>query len=396
VNPALLTRREFAVLGGEPVFTEPLHVGAPNVCDTKRLFRRLEAALERRRLANHGPYVSELERRLAERLQVRHCLAVCNGTVGLGLAAHAVGLSGEVIVPAWTFVATAHALTWQGMTPVFCDVDPVTHNLDPARVEAAITPRTTGILAVHLWGRPAPVAALAAIASHHGLHLIYDAAHAFSATSGRVPIGNFGEAEVFSFHATKFFNTAEGGAITTNDDDLAGRLRLAMNFGFAGLDSVVALGINGKMNELSAAVGLTGLEDLDQVLAINAANHRAYARRFAELPGLTLLTYAENEASNHQYVVVEVDAAVAGLTRDQLVALLRAENCMVRRYFHPGCHRMAPYAQQARRLPVTEALAARTMVLPTGSTVSPDAIRRIGEILHDALARADELREVVT
>jgi dTDP-4-amino-4,6-dideoxygalactose transaminase len=395
VNPALLTRREFAVLGGAPVFAEPLHVGAPNVCDTKRLFRRLEAALERRRLANHGPYVCELERRLAERLQVRHCLAVCNGTVGLGLAAHAAGLSGEVIVPAWTFVATAHALTWQGMTPVFCDVDPVTHNLDPARVEAAITPRTTGILAVHLWGRPAPVVALAAIASRHGLHLIYDAAHAFSATCGRVPIGNFGEAEVFSFHATKFFNTAEGGAITTNDDDLAERLRLAMNFGFAGLDSVVALGINGKMNELCAAVGLTGLEDLDQVLAVNAANHRAYVRQLAGLPGITLLTYPHGEASNHQYVVAEVDAAVAGLTRDQLVAVLRAENCMVRRYFHPGCHRMAPYAQQGRRLPVTEALAARTMVLPTGSTVSPDAIRRIGEILHDALARADELREVV-
>ncbi len=394
MSPTVLTRREFALLGGAPVFAEPLHVGAPNVCDTRRLFRRLEAAFERRRLANRGPYVRELERRLAERLQVRHCLAVCNGTVGLGLAAHAAGLSGEVIVPAWTFVATAHALTWQGLTPVFCDVDPATHNLDPARVEAAITPRTTGILAVHLWGRPAPVVALAALARRHGLHLIYDAAHAFGATCGGVPLGNFGEAEVFSFHATKFFNTAEGGAITTNDDDLAERLRLAMNFGFAGLDSVVALGINGKMNELCAAVGLTGLEDLDQVLAANAANHRAYARQFAGLPGITLLTYPQNEASNHQYVVAEVDAEIAGLTRDHLVAVLRAENCMARRYFHPGCHRMAPYAQQPRRLPVTEALAERVMVLPTGPTVSPDAIRRIGEILHEALARADELREV--
>jgi len=394
VNPAVLTRREFALLGGAPAFAEPLHVGAPNVCDSRRLFRRLEAALDRRRLANRGPYVRELERRLAERLHVRHCLAVCNGTVGLGLAAHAAGLSGEVIVPAWTFVATAHALAWQGMTPVFVDVDATTHNLDPALVEAAITPRTTGILAVHLWGRPAPVVDLAAIARRHGLRLIYDAAHAFGATCGGVPVGNFGEAEVFSFHATKFFNTAEGGAITTNDDDLAERLRLAMNFGFAGLDTVVALGINGKMNELCAAIGLTGLEDIDQVLAVNAANHRAYARVFAGLPGFTLLTYPEGEASNHQYVVVDVDADATGLTRDQLAAVLRAENCMVRRYFHPGCHRMEPYVRRPRRLPVTEALAERTLALPTGSTVSPEAIRRIAEILNDALARADELREV--
>jgi dTDP-4-amino-4,6-dideoxygalactose transaminase len=167
-----------------------------------------------------------------------------------------------------------------------------------------------------------------------------------------------------------------------------------MNFGFSGLDTVVALGINGKMNELSAAVGLTGLEDLDQVLAINAANHRAYARQLGGLPGIALLAYPEAEASNHQYVIVEVDAEVTGLTRDQLAAVLRAENCMVRRYFHPGCHRMAPYDRTARCLPVTEALAESTLALPTGSTVSSEAIRRIAEILHDALARADELREV--
>lgn len=396
MTTAALTHRALAIEGGEPLFREPLHVGAPNVCDTRRLFKRLEAAFERRRLANQGPYVSELERRLAERLRVRHCLTVCNGTVGLGLAAQAAGLSGEVIVPAWTFVATAHALTWQGLTPVFCDVDPVTHNLDPRRVEAAVTPRTSGILAVHLWGRPAPVVALAEIARRRGLRLLFDAAHAFGATSGGVPVGNFGDAEVFSFHATKFFNTAEGGAIATNDDDLAARLRLAMNFGFAGLDTVVTLGINGKMNELCAAVGLTGLEDLDQVLAVNAANHRAYARHLAGLSGVALLPYPTDEACNHQYVVLEVDEVAAGLTRDQIVAVLRAENCMARRYFHPGCHRMEPYARRPVRLPVTEALAGRTLVLPTGGGVSPQAIQRIADLLHDAIARADALRGVAS
>jgi dTDP-4-amino-4,6-dideoxyglucose len=159
---------------------------------------------------------------------------------------------------------------------------------------------------------------------------------------------------------------------------------------------VVALGTNGKMNELSAAVGLTGLEDVDQVLAVNAANHGAYAHQLAGVPGIELLPYPAGESSNHQYVVVEVDAEAAGLTRDQLAAVLRAENCMVRRYFHPGCHRMEPYAQRPRRLPVTEALAERTLALPTGSTVGPEAIRLIGGILHDALEHADELREVAS
>ena len=171
---------------------------------------------------------------------------MCNGTVALEIAIRAAGLTGEVIIPAWTFIATAHALYWQGITPVFADIDPATHNLDPESVRSMITPRTTGIIGVHLWGRPAPIEKLQNIADEHGLKLLFDAAHAFGCSYKSKKIGSFGSCEVFSFHATKAFNTMEGGAIVTNDDKLAETTRLMRNFGFAGYDSVIHPGTNGK------------------------------------------------------------------------------------------------------------------------------------------------------
>ena len=181
---------------------------------------------------------------------------MCNATVALEIAIRAMGMSGEVIVPSFTFVATAHALQWQEITPVFCDIDPRTHNLDPNRIEEMITPRTTGIIGVHVWGRPCAVDALAEIAQRRHLKLLFDAAHAFGCSYQGQMIGNFGDAEVFSFHATKFFNTFEGGAVVTNDDELAAKMRLMKNFGFHGYDNVIYVGTNGKMSEVSAAMGL--------------------------------------------------------------------------------------------------------------------------------------------
>jgi dTDP-4-amino-4,6-dideoxygalactose transaminase len=182
--------------------------------------------LERRWLTNNGPLVQELERRLAEKLAVKHCIVMCNGTIALEIAVRALKLTGEVIVPSYTFIATAHALHWQGITPVFADIDPHTHVLDPDAVRRMITPRTTGIIGVHLWGRVAPVDELQKIADEQGLKLLFDAAHAFGCSHSNRMIGAFGEAEVFSFHATKFFNTLEGGAVTTNNGALAEAMRL--------------------------------------------------------------------------------------------------------------------------------------------------------------------------
>ncbi|HLB83912.1 MAG TPA: aminotransferase class I/II-fold pyridoxal phosphate-dependent enzyme, partial [Steroidobacteraceae bacterium] len=227
---------DLAIAGGPPAFRESLHVGRPNIGDRARLLERINDLLDRRWLTNDGRYVRELEAELARRIGVRHCLAVCNATLGLQLAARALDLSGEVIVPAFTFVATAHALQWLGIAPVFADIDPRTHNIDPAHVEALVNERTTGILGVHLWGRACDVRALAAIARRHRLRLLFDAAHAFGCSHDGRSLGSFGDAEVLSFHATKYVNSFEGGAVTTDDDTLAARVRAMRNFGLAGGD----------------------------------------------------------------------------------------------------------------------------------------------------------------
>ena len=386
---------QLAILGGAPVFPEKVHVGRPNIGDRDRFFARINELLDRRWLTNNGPFVQELEQKIAELVGAKHCIAMCNATVALEIAARALGLHGEVIVPSFTFIATAHALQWQEITPVFCDVDPATHNLDPTKVEAMITPRTTGIMGVHVWGRPCAIEALSEIAQRRGLKLMFDAAHAFgNSYKGRM-IGNFGQAEVFSFHATKFFNTFEGGAVVTNDDELAAKIRLMTNFGFAGYDNVIYVGTNGKMSEVSAAMGLTGLESLDEFIAANHRNYAAYRAGLQGVPGIKLIAYDEAERGNYQYVIVEVDDAAAGISRDDLVRVLHAEKVLARRYFYPGCHEMEPYRSffphAGLLLPETERLTRRVMSLPTGTAVGPAEIEAICAIIRLAVANSQEL-----
>jgi dTDP-4-amino-4,6-dideoxygalactose transaminase len=385
-----------ALYGGSPTFDQPLHVGRPNIGERQVLLNRINDLLDRRWLTNNGPFVQEFERRVAEYLGVKHCVAMCNATVALEIATRALGLQGEVIVPSFTFIATAHALQWQEITPVFCDVDPATHNLDPDKVEALITPRTTGIMGVHVWGRPCAVNALSEIAHRRGLKLIFDAAHAFGCSHNGQMIGNFGQAEVFSFHATKFFNTFEGGAVVTNDDDLAAKIRLMKNFGFSGYDNVIYVGTNGKMSEISAAMGLTGLESLDDFIDANRRNFTAYQAGLQDLSGIQLINYDTTERCNYQYVIIEVDEAVAGIGRDELVQILQAENVLARRYFYPGCHQMEPYRSYFPHagllLPETERLTQRVMSLPTGTAVGPVEIRDICDLIILAVQHSGELR----
>jgi dTDP-4-amino-4,6-dideoxygalactose transaminase len=389
---------ELAVFGGAPTFQEKLHVGRPNIGDRGRLLERINDLLDRGWLTNNGPYVREFEQRLSDMLGVKHCIAMCNATVALEITIRAAGLTGEVIVPSMTFIATAHALQWQEITPVFCDIDPRTHNLDPGRIEKMITPRTSGIIGVHLWGRPCEVDALAEIARRRNLKLLYDAAHAFGCSYNGCMIGNFGDAEIFSFHATKFFNTLEGGVVATNDDELAAKIRLMKNFGFAGYDNVIYIGTNGKMNEVSAAMGLTSLESLDQFVAANYRNYKQYQRELAGIPGVRMVTcYNEAEKCNYQYIVLEVDEAVTLVSRDQLVEILQAENVIARRYFYPGCHRMEPYRSYfphaGMLLPETEKLVERVLILPTGTAVGLDEIGQLCRIIRLVVMHGREVRE---
>jgi dTDP-4-amino-4,6-dideoxygalactose transaminase len=315
---------------------------------------------------------------------------MCNATVALEIATRALGLQGEVIVPSFTFIATAHALQWQEITPVFCDVDPHTYNLDPTQIEMMVTPRTTGIIGVHVWGRPCAIEQLEDIARRRGLLLMFDAAHAFGCSHNGRMIGNFGAAEVFSFHATKFFNTFEGGAVVTNNDDLAAKIRLMTNFGFAGYDNVIYVGTNGKMTEVCAAMGLTGLESLDKFTAANYRNYTAYRAALKDVPGIQLINYDESERCNYQYVVIDVDETVAGISRDVLVTVLQAENILARRYFYPGCHQMEPYRSYFPHagllLPHTERLTKRVISLPTGTAVGQKEVADICGIIQLAVA----------
>lgn len=381
---------DLAIAGAPPTFATPLHVGGPNVGDRDEFMRHVGDMFDRRWFSNNGPLVQAFEQRLCEELGVRHCIAMCNGTVALEIAIRALGMEGEVIVPSYTFVATAHALHWQGITPVFADIDPRTHALDPDAVRKMITPRTSGIIGVHLWGRPAPADELQQVADEHGLPLMFDAAHAFGCTYKGRKIGALGRCEVFSFHATKFFNTFEGGAVTTEDDELAEAIRLMRNFGFAGYDNVIHPGTNGKMVEICAAMGLANLKAVPDIVRVNQGNHALYRECLAGVPGVSILPMAEGEQSNYQYVVLEV-APEAAVTRDALVDILQAENVLARKYFWPGCHRMKPYRDlfphAGLMLPETTRVADRVIVLPTGTSVSAEAIAAICTIIRVAVAQ---------
>jgi len=393
-----MSATELAILGGEPEFAAPLHVGRPNVGNVDRFLARARRILEAGWLTNDGPCVQEFEQRIADLTGVRHCVAMSSGTAALEIAGRALGLVGEVILPSFTFVATAHALMWQGVRPVFCDIDPGSHQIDPGALEALINHRTSGILGVHLWGRPCDVDALTEIARRHGMPLMFDACHALGVERHGQRVGGSGACEVFSFHATKFLNTLEGGAVVTNDSELAEKLRFMRNFGFSGEDCVAHLGTNGKMNEISAAMGLTLLEELDDLVGINEANYHAYARAIESLPGLTLMEYPSDGKYNYQHVVMMVDKTEVGLARDDVVDVLRAENVLARRYFYPGCHRMKPYAAMHEyanvNLPVTDDVGARVVVLPTGPQLTEDGIARIGGLLRRARASRTRIAHI--
>lgn len=376
---------DLAINGGSPAFANPIHVGRPIIPDKSALVNRFSQILENQWLTNNGPTVEELEHRIAEYLGVQHCIAMCNGTIALEVAIRALGLAGEVIVPSWTFIATAHSLYWQGIQPVFADIDPKTHNLDPEAVERLITPRTTGIIGVHLWGRPAPIHDLQSIADRHGLHLIYDSAHAFGNTFKGVRLGNFGACEVFSFHATKAFNTMEGGAVTTNNKRLADTIRLMRNFGFNGYDNVTHPGTNGKMTEVCAATGLTNLESISEIFSTNRKNHSKYKKHINDINGIKILDYNDHEINNYHYIVIELEDHLSKL-RDKIVNILHAENVLARKYFWPGCHRMQPYKdlypESGAMLPHTENLSSRIIVLPNGPEINNQDIEQISTILE--------------
>jgi dTDP-4-amino-4,6-dideoxygalactose transaminase len=390
---------DLAIFGGPPAFKNKRHVGYPNIGNRERLLQRINELLDSRKFTNRGPFVRELESKISNYLGVKHCIAMTNGTIALEIAIRALELSGEVLIPSMTFVATAHALQWQQITPVFVDVDPNTYTIDPYRIKTMITPKTTGIIGVHLWGRPCNIDKLSQIAYQNNLKLMFDAAHAFGCSYKGNLIGCFGDVEVLSFHATKFFNTFEGGAVLTNNDDLAEKIRLMQNFGFSGRDSVVYIGTNGKMSEISAIMGLTGFESLNSFIERNYFNYKLYQEELSQLPGIKIFSYDETQKNNYQYIVLQIDEELTKLERDLIIQILEAENVLARRYFYPGCHQMEPYRSYFPHvgllLPETERLVRQVLTLPTGAGVAPKDIKKIATIIKFLIQNGNELKDKI-
>jgi dTDP-4-amino-4,6-dideoxygalactose transaminase len=390
-NKSISSHSDLAINGAEPAFIEPLHVGRPNIGNRELFLQYTEQILDSRWLTNNGPVVRELEERIAAYHNVSQCVAMCSGTIALEIAIRALKLKGEVIIPSFTYIATAHALYWQGIKPVFADIDPLTHNLDPSAVRNALSSKTTGIIGVHLWGRVAAVDELQEIANEHQLKLIFDAAHAFGCSHQGKRVGAFGNCEVLSFHATKFFHTFEGGAVLTNDLRLAEKMRLMRNFGFAGVDNVIYPGTNGKMIEISAAMGLSNLQAIDQVIEHNHEIYQAYQQALADISTIRLLEFDQAESNNYQYVVVEITADCP-VSRDWIVEVLHAENILARRYFWPGCHNMKPYrdlySEADNSLPFSEQISQRVIVLPNGSCMDRESVNTVASLLKVVLGDA--------
>ncbi|PCJ33297.1 MAG: dTDP-4-dehydro-6-deoxyglucose aminotransferase [Gammaproteobacteria bacterium] len=377
-------KHDLAINGAEPAFSQPAYVGRPNLGDREKFHNYVDQIFDSNWLTNNGPLVQEFEQRIAKHHNVKHCIAMCNGTISLEIAIRALSLKGEVIIPSYTFIATAHALSWQGITPVFADIDPISHTLDPESVRKLITPKTSAIIGVHLWGRAAHIGQLQEIADENGLSLMFDAAHAFSCSYKGTKIGGFGECEILSFHATKVLNSFEGGAVLTNNDELAASIKLMRNFGFENADNVIHPGTNGKMTEISAAMGLVNLDSIDDVIEINKRNYDHYLAGLASLADIRILPYDENQSNNYQYIVMEIEEG-SMLIRDELINTLNAENIWARRYFWPGCHKMAPYKtlypEAESDLPQTQKVAENVIVLPTGESMTKERIGIVIDII---------------
>lgn len=361
------------------------HVNKPSILNKIGFHENLSKMFLNSVYTNDGPLVRELENQFARFHGVQHAIAVCNATMGLQIVAKAMGLVGEVIMPAFTFVATAHAMNWVGLKPVFCDVEEATGNISARTVEPLLTPRTSAILGVHLLGEPADPLELECLvrSSSYSIKLFFDAAHAIGCSFGNLSVGGFGNAEVFSTHATKLLNTFEGGFITTNDPDLARKCKLMRNFGFADYDMVVSEGINAKMSEAHAAMGLANLEILSKLMNRAMRNWLQYEKELRDIPGIKLWKPCRGSVGrrNYQYVVIDVERG-----RDTLMAYLHDHNILARRYFWPGVHQMPPYIGPWD-LPVTEKLCKRTLFLPGGAALRPMDISMICDYIRDPQGR---------
>jgi dTDP-4-amino-4,6-dideoxygalactose transaminase len=388
--------QDFALLGGTATFEKMLPVGQLYFPSWDRYEAAMRGIFDRRYYTNQGPLVQQLEAKLQEFLDVKHAICVTNATIGLMMAAEAMELSGKVVLPSFTFLASAQSLSWTGIEPVFCDINPVTHQIDIGKIDELLDDQVSGIMGVNLWGGACDPVALEKYAQARGLKLYFDSAHAFGCEVDNQKIARFGSIEVFSFHATKVLSATEGGCLCTNDDVLAARLRNIRSSYGAGKPVPVVKTSNGRMSEAQAAIALLSLEDFPQNQQKNESLYRIYEDRLKHIPGIRLVKPAGVTFSNYQYIVCEVDENSFDLSRESLIAVLKAENVNARRYFYPGVHRSIGYkssqAEHLYRLPVTDHLCETCIQFPVGALVDGDAVNTICELIDKCQRNAGVLK----
>ncbi|MBI5888972.1 MAG: DegT/DnrJ/EryC1/StrS family aminotransferase [Deltaproteobacteria bacterium] len=368
-------------------FKEPVYITRPILPDLQEVSAKLKEVWASGWLTNNGPQHNILEKELLKVLKVSGLSLFNNGTIALIVACQSLSLSGEVITTPFTFPATPHVLTWNGIKPVFCDIDPVTMNIDADRIESRITPLTTAILAVHVFGTPCNVQKIQEIADRHGLKVMYDAAHAFGVEIDGEGIGNFGDISMFSFHATKLFHTAEGGALTFKDKNLKQRIDLLKNFGIKNEDEVAMPGINGKMNELQAVLGLVVLEYVEEERKKRKVLLDVYTECLKGVEGITVFKNSSNVRDSYQYFVIRIDEKAFGASRDKVYSEFKKYNVFTRKYFYPLCsdylcYRQLPSSSPAS-LPVAHKVVREVLSMPFYGGLRADDVQNICAILKN-------------
>ncbi len=366
--------------------SKPIFVTSPSLPELDDFIPYLRKIWENKWLTNNGEFHQQFEKALAEYLGVRYVSLFTNGMIALQVGLQALHITGEVITTPFTFVATTHAIYWNNCRPVFCDIEPETYTMDPDKVEALITPQTTALMPVHVYGNPCNNEKLQKIADTYGLKLFYDAAHVFGVKKDGVSVCNWGNLSMLSFHATKVFNTFEGGALVTNDENMKKRIDFLKNFGFADEVTVVAPGSNGKMDEFRSAYGLLQLKTVDLEIAKRQKVAQYYRETLKDVSGITMLYDIPGVRHNYAYFPIRIDAAKYGMTRDELYNKLKANNIMSRRYFYPLCsdfptYRGLPSAKPAN-LPVATRVAQEILCLPMFADLTTEDEAKIGSIIH--------------
>ncbi|HEY5583475.1 MAG TPA: DegT/DnrJ/EryC1/StrS family aminotransferase [Ruminiclostridium sp.] len=366
-------------------FKEPIFVTKPLLPDIDELHKMLELIWESNQLSNNGAMVKQLERELSGYLGLDQLSVFSNGTVALQIACKALRLSGEVITTPFTFAATAHSLAWNNIKPVFCDIEEDTFNLNPDCIEALITQNTTAILPVHVFGNPCNVEKIQRIAEKYGLKVLYDAAHAFGVKVNGKPIASFGDASMFSFHATKIFHTIEGGALAFNDPYLKERADSLRNFGIRGTDYVMEPGTNGKLNEVQAAVGILLLPKVEAEIEKRKEITKQYGQLLGNVSGITVSKDMPGVTHNYPYFVIRIDKDKYGLSRDEVFDKLKEYNVISRKYFYPLCSNYQCYSDipsaSVSRLPVANKIADTVLALPLHGRMQADDVEKICDII---------------